>query len=114
MKLNSKEVKNKVYNHIKDEFDDLEYEGCETLQEKIKKQVDDMQFKNETVYKTGFRMVEGGMFLWLNEDILEFIQGLNLNNNSNKKFDMNDTFKLYCHILAKMIESIYESNYKAK
>ena len=112
MKSNSKEVRQKIYNHIEETFEDLEYEGCNTLKEKIVNQIDYMKFDREAIFNTCYRLAENGTFLISNYDIIEFINSLDLNNNSNKVFDDMQAFKMYCHLLARELENIYYKGIK--
>lgn len=110
MKTNSKEVKQKIYNHIADYFNDLEYEGCTTLQEKIKKQIDYMRIYKEPLNQTALRLAQGGSFIIYTYAIIEFIESLNLNNKSNKKFNDYETETLYFNLVARGIVDIYEGD----
>ena len=110
MKSNSKEVRQKIYNHIKDTFQDLEYEGCDTLKEKIIKQIDYMKYDRETIYNTCYRLAEEGTFLVSNYDIREFVNSLDLNNKSNKQFNDDDTCKMYFNLLANELWKIYNGD----
>jgi len=106
MKSNSKDVKTALRNHINEFIDPSEYDNCNTVKEALRSQINHMKYGVDTDYTSAYRMVEGGGFLIYTDDINNFIISLNLNNNSNKNFDDMDTFKLYCHLIAREIECI--------
>lgn len=111
MKSNSKEVKTKVLNHIIDYID--EWDNGETIQEKVIDQVNHcMNHNNDSVYHTCIRLVEGGSFMISSYEQRQFINSLNLNNNSNKVFDDMQVFKMYCLLLARELETIYYKGIK--
>lgn len=110
MKSNSKEVKTKVLNHIIDYID--EWDNAETIQEKVINQLDNMKNHREDIYHACIRLVQGGEFLVSSYDIREFINSLDLNNNSNKVFDDMQVFNMYCLLLARELETIYYKGVK--
>lgn len=112
MKSNSKEVKQRVLNHIIDYVNDWDYENCITIEDKVKSQIDYMKCSRDSIFDTCKRLVEGGTFLVYNGDIEEFLLSLELNNNSKKVFDEWEMFKLYVLLLARELENIYYKGIK--
>lgn len=111
MKSNSKEVKAKVLNHIIDYIE--EWDNGETIQEKVIDQVNhSMNRNNDSVYNTCYRIVEGGSFMISSYEQRQFINSLDLNNNSNKVFDDMKVFNMYCLLLARELETIYYKGVK--
>lgn len=108
MKTNSKEVKTKVLNHIIEFVE--EWDNADTIKNKVIDQIDYMKNTREDIYQTCIRLVQGCTFLIYDEDIREFIDSLELNNNSNKKFDNMQVFNMYCMLLARELETIYNSS----
>lgn len=107
MKSNSKEVRNKVYEHIKDTFDELDYIACETVQDKVRVEINGMKYNQETVYKACLRLAQGGTFLISYQDMRDFVNSLNLNNNSNRAFDDVEVSEMYFYLVARELEAIY-------
>lgn len=108
MKANSKEVKTKVFNHIIELVE--EWDNADTIKNKVIDQIDYMKNTGEDIYQACIRLVQGGAFLIYDEDIREFIDSLELNNNSNKKFDNMQIFNMYCMLLARELETIYNGS----
>ena len=91
MKSNCKYVKNLIRIHIGDYYSDTE----------LKDQVDAIKCNTyPTDYHAVYHMVESGCFLIYNHDIIAFLDSLGINPN-NKKYDEYDSFKLYCHLIAR-------------
>lgn len=106
MKTNSKLVQQKLFDHIKNEFDALDYENAVTLSEKLRIQVNACKDRpNDSDYYAAEKMVEGGTFLISHSDVNEFIESLELNN-SGKKYDDLKTWQLYIHLIASRIVDI--------
>ena len=108
MKTNSKEVKAKVLNHIIEFVE--EWDNADTLQNKVINQLDYMKNAREDIYHTCVRLVQGGRFLVYDEDVRQFINSLELNNNSKRKFDCMQVFNMYCILLARELETIYNGS----
>lgn len=107
MKTNSKDVKRKVYNHIIEHLEGLDYEGCKTNEQKVKKQIDYMINKNESVYQACKRFVEGGTFEVYYHDVRQFINTLELNNKSNKNFNDTQVWLFYVRLLSITLYDMY-------
>jgi hypothetical protein len=98
MKSNCKEVKTAVRNHIADYF----------TPEELKEQATHLMKTHRdcpTIYHAVRHMAEGGCFLIYNGDIVEFLNGLGINPKG-KQYDVADSFKLYCHLIARDAELI--------
>ena len=96
MKSNCKEVKTAVRNHI------IDYYTPEELKAEVTHL---MKMGCPTIYHAVRKMVEGGMFLIYNGDVVEFLNGLGINPKG-KQYDVSDGFRLYCHLLARDAELI--------
>lgn len=107
MKTNSKEVRQKILEHINETFNDLDYEECLTTKQKVRSQIDYMRNKKDSIYRTCERLVEGGTFLIYTSDIETFLNSLNLNNNSHKKFNDIEIFNMYKLLLSRELENLY-------
>lgn len=99
MRTNTKIVKELIKKHI------LEYTTVEELKANIKS----VNYDYNTNYNNIIRLVEGGLFLIYNDDISEFLTSLNINEKS-KKFNENDSFNLYKHLIALNGEKLFEKN----
>ena len=102
-KLNSMIVKNMVRKHIVDSLD-------ATTVEELKQALSDMENQisvNRTPRMSYIEAVAytiGGIyegFLYRSSDIRDFIDSLNINNNSNKKYDDDQYFDLYKYLIAR-------------
>lgn len=91
MKSSCKQVKDAIRAHI------LEYFTADELSEQVKGIKCNVYPTN---YHAVYHMVEGGCFLIYNADIAAFLNGLGINPN-NKEYDPYDSFKLYCHLIAR-------------
>lgn len=99
MRSTNKEVIVKIHAHIMKQF--------ETVQE-LKEQLDYMKFDHElTVYKTAYRLPEGGTFLIYNGDIQDTLKDWL---QSEKTYDDYDAFTMYCHLIAREIDKICRTN----
>ena len=96
MRTNCKQIKDAIRAHI------LEYYSAEELAA----QVNGIKCHvYPTNYHAIYHMVEGGCFLIYNNDIAAFLNGLGINP-TNKEYDPIDSFKLYCHLIARDSELI--------
>lgn len=75
-KSNSKEVIQKVREHILDFYD---YKD-------LLSEIEAVKYNGDSVYQAARRLVEGGCFLIYDNDVREFLDGLKLNNKSGKVF----------------------------
>lgn len=99
MKSNCKEVRAKIKEHIIDtypEFNDFKINADNAYWGRY-----------PTTYNKVYEMVQGGCFLCYYHQVIEFIKTLNLNN-SEAKYDAEDTWRLYCHLIAREGAKILE------
>lgn len=89
MRTNTKIVKELIKKHI------LEY----TTPEELKANIKSVNYNDNTDHNNIIKLVEGGLFLIYNDDISEFLISLNINEKG-KKFNENDSFNLYKHLIA--------------
>lgn len=94
MKSNCKAVKNMIREHI------LEYYSPEELKNQVEYLQEGCRRLYPTNYDAVYHMVEGGSFMVYNHEIIDFLDSLGINSN-NKKYDPYDSFKLYCHLIAR-------------
>lgn len=96
---NSKEVKEKIREHIHGfyDFEDL-VNDVEAF----------MRIYKTNAYSAGKKLVKHGNFLIYYENVREFLESLNLNNKSEKTFSDDDCWKIYTHLLAREISIIYK------
>ena len=106
MKTNSKEVSRKVHNHIIEFVE--EWDNGRTTIEKVKNQIDYMKIEKYSILETCRTIVECRCFLTYDNEILEFINILDLN----KKLDNIQAFKMYVHLLSVELERIYQCTSK--
>lgn len=107
MRSDSKEVRTKVVEHIRDFIDPSEY-NCKTLHEAIVSQLDAMyEHRDYTMYRTAKRWVEGGAFECYYYDVRAFVDSLNLNNSGKRTFSNDEVWAMYVHLLARELEKIY-------
>ena len=105
--VRSKQIQIKLERHILDFFGrDFGYSSNNPIKNLIN-QLDFMKLKNESIYNTSIRLVEGGIFLISNYDIEHFLLN-ELNINWNKK---EHEFDYYKHILSVKIVELY-NNFK--
>lgn len=95
IRTNCKAVKEAIRAHI------LEYYSPEEL----KNQVNALSYIRGCNYHKVFHMVESGCFLIYSYQISEFLNSLGINPD-NKEYDPADSFKLYCHLIARDSELI--------
>lgn len=95
---NSNFVKEKIREHILDYFDNVE---------KLKKQIDYMKLQKESVWDAGVRLCEGGTFLVYNNDIVDFLNSLNLKNKRYLK-DGNP-LRYYSQLIGREIQYLYKT-----
>lgn len=93
---NSKQVIEKVRSHIQDFYN---YDNLIGDIEAIKHPFD-------SIYLSAKRLVEGGCFLIYHTDVREFLEGLHLNNKSEKDFSDYDCWEMYKHLLAREVNKI--------
>ena len=98
MRSNCKQVKDAIRAHI------LEYYTAEELFEQVE-YIKKYAIAYPTNYRAVIHMVEGGLFMVYNEDIAAFLNELGINP-TNKEYDPLDSFKLYCHLIARDSELI--------
>ena len=101
MKSNCKEVIEKIKVEI---MDSLECEGNNNKErlENFYNQVKINKVEKMTLYDAMMYTLKGaygGFCLWNTNDLEKFLNSLNLNNNSNKKFTSEDMEKMYCHLI---------------
>ncbi len=101
MKANSKIVREKVYKHIMDFY---EFES--DLIEDVKA----CRHPKDTEHGMCARFVESGSLLVYTDDMREFLNSLDLNNNSGRTFTDYDVFKMYVHLTSREMEKILNKN----
>ena len=111
MKNNSKEVTNKIKEHITDFIDYTEYENAENIEQALRLQINAIKsYKSPTDYMAAVEMVKGGAFEIYTSDTNAFMESLELNNNSSRKFSDEENFRMYSHLIAlqiaKMIKNV--------
>lgn len=99
MKAYSKIVMNKVIEHIKEYYEDIE---------DLRKTAENLiGYDNVyTNYQAGVKMTQSGCFLCYYSDAREFLDTLELNNNSNKEFSDEKVWEMYCHLVGKGVEKL--------
>lgn len=98
MKSNCKQIKDAIREHISEYYSPAE----------LLAQVDTIKCSRyPTDYHAIYHMVEGGCFLIYNQDIADFINSLGINP-TDKTYDPWDSFKLYCHMIARDAQLILD------
>lgn len=89
-KSNSKEVSEKVQEHVKDHYEN-----------------DIVLLREDTdACGSAVAMVEGGNFLISYYDQRKFLDSLHINNNSNKEFSDQDVWNMYKLLVSRAIEKL--------
>lgn len=88
-KSNSKEVSNKVKQHVLDHYDN-----------------DIDALRADTNASSSKDMVTGGNFDIYYDEQRAFLDSLHLNNNSNREFSDQDVFDMYVLLVSRAIESL--------
>jgi hypothetical protein len=104
MRINSKAVRQQVKQHAIDcysEYGDTEQEAID----KILNDLEAVKYGNVSNYEAACKMVEGGQFLFYNNDVRDFLNGLGINPD-NKEYPAHRTFELYCLLVAREIEKL--------
>lgn len=96
MRTNTNIVRKKIQKHIKEYY----------TKKELKEQIDHMRHGSKTVYNLGIDMVQGGSFLIYYEEVKDFLNGLGINPN-NKEYENEESWKLYCRLIATNITKIY-------
>ena len=99
IRTNCKIIKNAIREHIKEYYSATE----------LKEQVNAIKCRTyPTNYHAIYHMVEGGCFLTYNHQIINFLNSLGINP-ENKQYDEYESFKLYCHLIARDAELIIKN-----
>ena len=110
MKSNSKEVTNKVKEHIANFIDYTEYENAKSIEQALRLQINAIKcYQCPTDYTAAVEMVKNGMFEVYTSDINAFMESLELNNNSSRKFSDDENFKKYQHLIALQVEKMIKA-----
>ena len=99
MKSNCAAVKSAIRAHI------AEHISAADLKAQVEYLIKTNRRDCPTIYHAVRHMVEGGMFLIADADIATFIESLDINPKG-KQYDRIDTFRLYCHLIARDAELI--------
>lgn len=99
MKSNCKAVKDKIRKHIKEFYtpdeliEQVNFLKCSTY---------------PTDYHVVYHMVKSGCFLICNHSIVNFLNSLGINP-KNKEYNVQKSFELYCHLLARDAQLILKN-----
>ena len=95
MRTNTKEVKNRIREHILDFY----------TMEELKSNIEGLDYVGYTTYAKAQYMVQGGCFLVYYVNIKDFLNGLGINPN-NKEYSDEKSWELYKHLIAREVEAM--------
>ena len=101
LRSTTKEVRKKIWQHIVDHIDmgENQQDALDTLAENVEAVKD---HENMTDYQAGRKMVENGIFLVYDEDIVEFLESLNLKNLDNN-INRCGILEYYSHLIGREV-----------
>jgi hypothetical protein len=91
MRSNTKEVINKVQEHIKSYYENIE---------DFKNDMKAVQLENMSDYNAIQELVKGGSFLVYYQDVKDFLNELGINP-ENKEYEDQKSWELYQHLIAR-------------
>lgn len=106
LKTNSKQVQNKLDQHVLEYFtEDYGWtEEAKTPLENLKEQLKSFDYM-PTTYKMGRYMAEGGSFLIYHQHIIDFLNSLGINEDK-KEYTNAKSWELYQHLIGKTVERL--------
>lgn len=104
MKTNDKRVIAKVQEHVLESFTPEDY-NVETSEQAITEQINYMRIGNDNNYQTALHLVQGGSFLIYHYQVKDFLNSLGINPD-NKEYTDQQSWDLYCHLVAREIQKI--------
>lgn len=114
MRTTAKPVIDALRAHILEQFEETaKYEDAHVWPAKVTpldcltSQIDYMRYHERTTYQTALDWAEGGSALIYHTEVKEFLNSLGINE-TNKRFDDDKSWKLYCHLVAREITKLYE------
>ena len=90
MRTNTTEVKNKIKEHIREHYENLE---------DMRHDADAFEYLNTNDYHKIKKLVEGGCFLCYHNDVKNFLNTLGINP-SGKEYTNEKSWTLYTHLIA--------------